>query len=236
MKESRLILFLDADATMSERLANQIALLEDWSTSIAQNAVEVFELLSRTKVDLLLLASDNADTDAIELCRRIRSQNINCPIIVISHVHSDAEEILAMNSGANGYIRQPSSFNVLIAHIRAQLAYHEQFDDLAHIFASFAFWPSRNLLWSMEGRTIPLTKIETSLLQHLYFASGQSIGRSALLRMVWGLASDVGTRTLDSAVYRLRRKIERDSSHPTILLTQPNGYSLQREDSGRYQL
>ncbi len=70
-----------------------------------------------------------------------------------------------------------------------------------------------------------LTEKEAAILKFLYRA-GRVIGRDTLLGEVWGYNAGVTTHTLETHVYRLRRKIERDPSHAEILVTEPGGYRL----------
>ena len=75
-------------------------------------------------------------------------------------------------------------------------------------------------------REVRLTETETTLLSRLHKAAGRPLAREDLLRAVWGYNSEVSTRTLETHVYRLRRKIERDPTSARLLLTVPGGYRL----------
>ena len=75
-------------------------------------------------------------------------------------------------------------------------------------------------------RKIRLTEKETAILKYLFQAGETVIGRDVLLNEVWGYDSGVTTHTLETHVYRLRQKIERDPSHAEILITEPGGYRL----------
>ena len=76
------------------------------------------------------------------------------------------------------------------------------------------------------GRRIRLTEKETAILKYLFSAGANVIGRDVLLNEVWGYNSGVTTHTLETHVYRLRQKIERDPSNADILVTEPGGYRL----------
>ena len=67
---------------------------------------------------------------------------------------------------------------------------------------------------------------ETSIIKFLYLAGDRTVSRDTLLGEVWGYNADVTTHTLETHVYRLRQKIERDPSNAAILVTEPNGYRL----------
>ena len=91
----------------------------------------------------------------------------------------------------------------------------------------FVFRPAtRGLYDPAKKKEIRLTETETGLLGSLQKAAGRPISREDLLRAVWGYNSEVSTRTLETHVYRLRQKIERDPARARLLLTVPGGYRL----------
>ena len=98
----------------------------------------------------------------------------------------------------------------------------------AAIFAigPYKFQPAAKMLLANEGqRKIRLTEKETNILKYLQRAAG-TVSREVLLHEVWGYNPSVSTHTLETHVYRLRQKIERDPSHAEILVTEGGGYKL----------
>lgn len=87
------------------------------------------------------------------------------------------------------------------------------------------FDPAARLLEDAAGRRVRLTDKETAILAHLRQAGGV-VGRDALLAEVWGYSSAVTTHTLETHIYRLRRKIEADPAHAALLVTEGGGYRL----------
>jgi DNA-binding response OmpR family regulator len=99
-------------------------------------------------------------------------------------------------------------------------------DDAILTIGPYAFRPSAKLLSDNDGRRkVRLTEKEAAILKFLYRA-GRAIGRDTLLGEVWGYNAGVTTHTLETHVYRLRRKIERDPANAEILVTEPGGYRL----------
>jgi DNA-binding response OmpR family regulator len=91
----------------------------------------------------------------------------------------------------------------------------------------FEFRAAGRVLHDAKNRLeIRLTETETALLDRLHKAGGKPLAREDLLRAVWGYNSNVSTRTLETHVYRLRQKIERDPARARLLLTVPGGYRL----------
>jgi DNA-binding response OmpR family regulator len=77
-----------------------------------------------------------------------------------------------------------------------------------------------------KGNKVRLTEKETAILRFLYRAGQKSISREVLLQEVWGYNSGVTTHTLETHIYRLRQKIEKDAAMPEILVTEAGGYKL----------
>src|SRR5262249_62348713 len=83
-------------------------------------------------------------------------------------------------------------------------------------------------------KKVRLTEKETSILKYLYRAGDRIVGRDALLNEVWGYNAGVTTHTLETHVYRLRQKIERDPARAEILVTEPGGYRLGPRPADHY--
>ena len=133
---------------------------------------------------------------------------------------------LGLESGANDYVTKPFRFAVLLARIRTQLRQHEASEDAIFAIGPYRFWPASKLLLNREGRKLRLTEKETSILRYLYRAGERPASRERLLQEVWGYNSGVTTHTLETHIYRLRQKIEKDATAPAILVTAAGGYKL----------
>jgi DNA-binding response OmpR family regulator len=113
------------------------------------------------------------------------------------------------------------------SHGCGHLRQSEHSDDAVFTIGPYTFRPSSKLLLDPSGRKkVRLTEKETAILKYLYRAGDQAIGRDTLLGEVWGYNAGVTTHTLETHVYRLRQKIERDPARAEILVTEPGGYRL----------
>ena len=90
----------------------------------------------------------------------------------------------------------------------------------------YTFKPAAKLLIDGKGAKIRLTEKETNILKYLYRAGERPVTRDVLLSEVWGYNSGVTTHTLETHIYRLRQKIERDPSNARLLVTEDGGYRL----------
>ena len=115
---------------------------------------------------------------------------------------------------------------MLLARIRTQLRQHEASEDAIFAIGPYAFWPASKLLLNQEGSKLRLTEKETSILRYLYRAGERPASRERLLQEVWGCNLGVTTHTLETHIYRLRQKIEKDAAAPAILVTAAGGYKL----------
>jgi DNA-binding response OmpR family regulator len=227
MSLGRKILIIDDDEALRHSLAEQLQLHEEFSASEAANAAEAIEATKEQYFDAILLDVGLPDMDGRELCRVMRRNAVRAPILMLTGADGEADTILGLDSGANDYITKPFRLNVLLARLRAQLRQHEASEDAVFAIGPYTFRPSaKTLSDDAKRRKVRLTEKETAILKYLYRAGEKTIGRAILLNEVWGYNSGVTTHTLETHVYRLRQKIERDPAKAEILITEPGGYRL----------
>jgi DNA-binding response OmpR family regulator len=227
MTAGRKILLVDDDVVLRRSLAEQLQLHEEFVPIEADTAAAALDRARGGDLDLILLDIGLPDMDGRDLCRQLRRAGVRCPIVMLTAAESDADAVLGLDSGANDYVTKPFRLSVLLARLRAQLRQHEQSDDAIFTIGPYTFRPSAKTLTDAGGRRkIRLTEKETAILKFLYRAGDQVIGRETLLGEVWGYNAGVTTHTLETHVYRLRQKIEREPSRAEILVTEPGGYRL----------
>ena len=227
MSAERRILIVDDDAALRHSLAEQLQLHEEFLAAQAANAGEALDLAKAQYFDAILLDVGLPDMDGRELCRVMRRSGIRTPILMLTGADGEADTILGLDSGANDYITKPFRLNVLLARLRAQLRQHELSEDAVFTIGPYTFRPSvKTLIDDAKRKKVRLTEKETAILKYLYRAGDKTIGRDVLLNEVWGYNSGVTTHTLETHVYRLRQKIERDPGKAEILVTEPGGYRL----------
>ncbi len=226
MRALRRVLIVDDDAALRQSLVEQLQLNGEFIAIDCDSAAEARHLLTQGHFDALLMAVALPDLDGRELCRELRRVGVTIPILMLATADSDADIVAALDAGANDYITKPFRVNVLLARLRAHLRQSELNDDAILTIGPYAFRPSAKLLSDNDGRRkVRLTEKEAAILKFLYRA-GRAIGRDTLLGEVWGYNAGVTTHTLETHVYRLRRKIERDPANAEILVTEPGGYRL----------
>jgi DNA-binding response OmpR family regulator len=224
MSTTRKVLIVDDDEGLRDSLCEQLAMHEDFEPVTAETAGRAIEMLKGDHIDLVLLDVDLPDMDGREACKVMRKQGYKGPVVMLTGQTSDADTILGLDSGANDYVTKPFRFAVLLARIRAQL--REQSEDAVFQIARFTFKPAAKLLLDEKGAKIRLTEKETSILKYLYRTGEKVVSREVLLQEVWGYNAGVTTHTLETHIYRLRQKIEKDPSNAEVLVTETGGYKL----------
>ena len=223
---ARHILLIDDDDDLREALQEQLSLYEEFEISTEPSATKGIRTAREGHVDLLIVDVGLPDMDGREAVKIIRKNGVKAPIIMLTGHDTDSDTILGLEAGANDYVTKPFRFAVLLARIRAQLRTHEQSEDAVFTIGQYTFKPAQKMLIDDDGGKIRLTEKETAIMKYLYRAEQKIVSRDELLEKVWGYNSGVTTHTLETHIYRLRQKIERNPSNARILVTESGGYKL----------
>ena len=221
------ILLVEDDAVLRDSLVEQLKLYEEFDITAIENGVDALQQSKEQHFDLLILDVGLPDMDGRELCGLLRRGDVKAPIILLTGTDSEADTVLGLEFGANDYITKPFRLGILLARIRAQLRQHERSEDAVFNLGPYSFRPAAKMLLSPDNdNKIRLTEKEAAILKHLLRSGDSVIGRDELLNEVWGYNSGVTTHTLETHVYRLRQKLEKDPPNAEILVTEPGGYRL----------
>ncbi|VAW23133.1 Two-component transcriptional response regulator, LuxR family [hydrothermal vent metagenome] len=222
----RHLFLVDDDEELRQTLVDQLSHYREFTLSEAGTASQVLEKVGDKHVDLMILDVGLPDMDGRETVKILRDKGFASPILMLTGHDSDSDEILGLESGANDYVTKPFRFSVLLARIRAALRQHDQSEDVVFSIGPYSFHPAAKTLEMADGGKIRLTDKETSILKFLYRQGAKTISRDILLQEVWGYNNRVTTHTLETHIYRLRQKIERDPSNARLLVTEEGGYRL----------
>jgi DNA-binding response OmpR family regulator len=226
MATKRTVLIVDDDNELREALVEQLALHEEFEAIAVDNGTKAVQTAKGGNIDLVIMDVGLPDVDGREAVRILRKNGFKAPIIMLTGHDTDSDTILGLESGANDYVTKPFRFAVLLARIRAQLRQHEASEDAVFNIGPYMFRPSSKLLLTPKGSKVRLTEKETAILRYLYRAGQKPVSRETLLQEVWGYNSGVTTHTLETHIYRLRQKVEKDAAAPQILVTEAGGYKL----------
>jgi DNA-binding response OmpR family regulator len=226
MATARRILIVDDDAELRDALMEQMSLHEEFEAVAVDTGAKGVQAAKADPVDLIIMDVGLPDIDGREAVRILRKNGFKAPIIMLTGHDADSDTILGLEAGANDYVVKPFRFAVLLARVRAQLRQYEASEDAVFTIGPYSFQPSSKLLVAAKGAKIRLTEKETAILRFLFRAGQRPISREVLLQEVWGYNSGVTTHTLETHIYRLRQKIEKDATTPEILVTEAGGYKL----------
>ena len=185
------------------------------------------------RFDLILLDIMLPGMDGYEICDRIRTEDRNQPIIMLTAKTSDEEIIQGLKLGADDYVEKPFSIQQLVLRIEAVLRRSQVGQEIARSLSIGGIEvDTENFCGQKDGTEITFTKREIEVLSYLARHSDRPVSREELLSKVWGYARnlDIETRTVDIHIAKLRRKIETDNKVPELLITvRGAGYRLVTE-------
>ncbi len=223
MPSAKRVLLVDDDEMLRSSLAEQFS-LNGYQPVEAANCAEGRAKAQDGLYEFIVLDVGLPDGDGRALCGELRERGISCPMVMLTASDSDDATIEGLRAGANDYITKPFRFNVLMARLEAHLRSHQTSEEAIYKIGPYTFRPSAKIL--LEGiKRVRLTEKETNILKFLQ-RSGDTVSREVLLHEVWGYNPAVTTHTLETHIYRLRQKIEKDPSRAEILVTETGGYRL----------
>ncbi len=223
------ILVVDANSAVREAVCATINATQGMLASPVASAslASAIVLAQDSRVDAVIVGMDLADEPGVEFCARLRRHGLRLPILLMAANLAEQDIVEGLDAGANDVVALPHRPRELLARLRAHLRCHAWCDDVVLPIGPYQFQPATRVLQdNAANRRIRLTDKETAVLKFLYRAGGVPVGRKALLREVWGYAPGATTHTVETHIYRLRRKIEPNPNEIGLLLNDGGGYRL----------
>jgi DNA-binding response OmpR family regulator len=224
MTAARRVLIVGDDAALRRSLIEQLERHGEFVCFECEAGPQAPERAAALRIDACLLDLDRADGDGRELVRRMRNVAGAASLILLLKPAVMAAMRDDLASAADDHVAKPLRIGELVARLRAHLRPNPR---AAATIGPYTFRPGVKLLVDPStGREVRLTEKEAAILDYLYHAGERVTGRETLLGEVWGYHAGVTTHTLETHIYRLRQKIERDPGRARILVTEPGGYRL----------
>lgn len=213
------ILLIEDDAAI--RLAVKESLeSENYFVDEVDNASAALKKISNDNYDLILLDLILSDMDGVELCKKVRADDIRVPIIMVTSRKDEIDKVIGLEIGADDYITKPFSMRELLARIKAILR-RVSFDastpekyNFGNVSIDFKKFEALK-----EDIPIKLSATEFRILHYFIQHEGEVITRDKFLDEVWGYDSYPTTRTVDNYILSLRKKIEDNPAEPKHLIT-----------------
>jgi two-component system response regulator RegX3 len=226
MAQKARILIVEDEAAIRSGLVD-VFVYHGYEVDSTDNGNEGLRRALSGKFDLILLDVMLPGIDGFEICNRIRQQDRQQPVILLTAKSSDEDIVQGLTLGADDYVSKPFSVAQLVLRVEAVLrraGFGEQ--------ATREIRLNNGLIIDTEnlcaGDTV-FTRREMDLLQYLCQQAGRPVAREELLARVWGYANhmEIETRTVDIHIAKLRRKIETDPATPAAIVTiRGAGYRL----------
>ena len=193
---------------------------DGFTTVAAAHGREALRLWQQGKYDLVCLDIMMPEVDGYEVCRHIRREDASIPILFLSAKNEEIDVVVGLELGADDFIRKPFGKHELLARVRAALRRGQQKQprkSRSFLMGDLTVHP-QELRATRDHQDIELSPREAAMLALLYEQRGRPVDRDTFLERCWGLDC-ANSRTLDTHIANLRKKIERDLNVPSIIET-----------------
>jgi DNA-binding response OmpR family regulator len=227
------ILVVEDEPSLQETLAYNLQ-KQGYTVETAGDGRSALETARRLKPDLILLDIMLPLLDGVEVCKALRRENFQSPVIMLTARDDEIDRVVGLEIGADDYVTKPFSMRELMARVKAQLrrteTIREELDKLKTsapgqdtlTFENLAINRIRREV-TLDGTPLALKPQEYDLLMFFAEHKGQMLSREFLLERVWGWDYVGDSRTVDVHVRWLRQKIEPDAANPTRIITVRGG-------------
>ena len=224
------VLIVEDDPTMLRGLKDNFE-FKGYKVLTASDGEKGLEAALNAKPDLILLDIMLPKINGYEICRLIREQKLDMPIIMLTAKGEESDIVLGLNLGADDYVTKPFSIKELLARAAAFLRRAKKEVQDIHEFGCYRLDISARRL-TRKGKEIELSPKEFDLLTFLIKKQGRALTRDEILNAVWGYDCIVTPRSIDRFVTTLRDKIEPDPSKPVFIHTiRQIGYRFEPPES-----
>jgi two-component system OmpR family response regulator len=218
------ILLVEDDQILARQLQRGLAV--DGTTVIHAPTVAEGQLLAQVDTfTALILDLQMPDGTGVEVLRLVRAQDHAVPVLVLSAIDREDVIIRVLDAGADDYVVKPVSLNLLQARLRALVRRGTAATAGVTRIGGLVVDVGRRQAW-LDGRPLPLSALELSLLAYLAAHAETPQSRETLLRDVWGQQSHQGGNVVEVTVMRLRQRLGRGPTTPVIDTVRGVGYVL----------
>ncbi len=219
MELKKQILVIEDDLSILLGLKDNL-MMEGYDVITAANGKDGLIMANERNFDLLILDIMLPGMNGFEICKKVKKEKSNMPIIMLTARSSEMDKIAGLDYGADDYITKPFSISELLARIRALLrrAYPEKKKLETYTFGNVTIEFTKMEAFA-QGKEIRLTKKEYSILEYFIQHEGEVVHRHDLLNEVWGYDNIPTTRTIDNFILDIRKKIEKVPSNPKHIVS-----------------
>jgi two-component system response regulator MprA len=219
------ILVVDDERAVRDSLRRALE-LQGYQVDLAADGAEALaQLESNGLPDAVVLDILMPGLDGLEVCRRIREQGSEVPVLMLTARDAVGDRVAGLDAGADDYLVKPFALEELLARIRALLRRTTPTADGVLRFADIELDPGTREV-RRDGERIDLTRTEFNLLELFMLNPRQVLTRSIIFERVWGYDFGFASNSLDVYIGYLRRKTEGGGKHRLIHTVRGVGYAL----------
>jgi two-component system response regulator MprA len=223
------ILVVEDDARMAELLRRGLT-HEGHEVTVAPDGINGLEAAQKESFDTILLDIMLPVLDGLAVARRLRTNGIRTPILMLTSRDSISDIVRGLDVGADDYLTKPFSFEVLSARLRA-IARRISPKDTSLLQVGDLTLNTETHEVQRAGMPVALTPTEYIMLEHLMQRAGRVVSRDSLIEAVWGMNREVGHNTVDVFIFQLRSKIEGAGTGRLIQTVRGFGYTIRETES-----
>ena len=220
------ILLVEDNRDLARGLRHNLE-FEGYRVEVASSGREGLDLALEGAFELVILDLMLPGMSGFEVLEELRAAGLGTPVLILSARSEELDKVRGLREGADDYVTKPFSVLELLARVEALLRRGPgRSGDRAYRFGTVEVDPGARTVHRGE-REVSLTPKEFDLLVALLAREGAAASRVELMREVWGHKAPVESRTVDTHIAELRRKLEADPSRPVHILTvRKVGYRL----------
>ncbi|MEM7356782.1 MAG: response regulator transcription factor [Acidobacteriota bacterium] len=232
MSPTARILVIEDNTDLAFGLRNNLE-IEGYAVEVAADGSLGLERLRTSAPDLVILDLTLPGLDGFRVLRQAREDGCSMPILILTARGEEADKVRGLKLGADDYVTKPFGLLELLARVEALLRRTQSGPGAAPAGRTEAFGPIQvdqaTRTVTRRGTPVDLSPKELDLLLALLHHDGAVVSRLELLQEVWGYRAAVESRTVDTHIATLRKKLEDDPAAPRYILTSRKaGYRLAR--------
>jgi DNA-binding response OmpR family regulator len=211
------ILVIEDDISILRGLKDNLE-FEGFGVLTETNGEKGLKLALKKKTDLILLDIMLPGMNGYEICRKLKKEKPDLPIIMITARGSEMDKVSGLDTGADDYVTKPFSIPELMARIRAVIRRTAVVPDIPdEYYFSNVKLDFKKYKAFRDNQEIKLSSKEFALMEYFIRHEGEAVHRHDLLNEVWGYESLPTTRTIDNFILDLRKKLEENPSKPRFI-------------------
>lgn len=222
------VLVIEDDPAISRFIVRGLT-EEHYMVDLVQDGASAVEMIMAEEYDAIILDLMLPELDGFEVCRRMRRQGVDTPVIIVTARDAVSDRITALDAGADDVLVKPFVFDELLARLRA-LGRRGRSRHLTHLleYGGISIDPVAHLV-TVAGRPVQFTATEYRLLTFLVRRAEAVVTRDQLAQHVWGGEYDPMSNNADVYVGYVRRKLQAATPRPLIHTVRGLGYMLKAD-------